>query len=257
MKKCPRCGFENQDNAFFCERCRYPLSPSTPFPLEKCPRCGFENPSGSSICERCKYPLVPPSVQLTEEESTVVNRGDESYLRLSNGAMYLALGVTLLLLTFIPTNFVVENLFGFVAVVLIGLGIGSYSLGFRLLDRRYKNSSIMSIFLLPGFLLMLSGVGLYQANVAPSDTISKNLFLIALIDVGYLVYLVGSFSIALGLIRLSRERNRRTLLIASVVTLVGLVALPLQVLLGVFLIVGQIITYSELKKRTNTSSPQV
>ncbi|WP_428846157.1 zinc-ribbon domain-containing protein [Metallosphaera javensis (ex Hofmann et al. 2022)] len=29
MKKCPRCGYENDDTASICEKCRYPLTLST------------------------------------------------------------------------------------------------------------------------------------------------------------------------------------------------------------------------------------
>lgn len=62
MKKCPRCGYENPDNADFCLKCHYPLlfqgSSSLVVPNKKiCPRCGYENPPEVMFCEKCHYPL--------------------------------------------------------------------------------------------------------------------------------------------------------------------------------------------------------
>ncbi|WP_240931267.1 zinc-ribbon domain-containing protein [Acidianus sulfidivorans] len=96
MKVCPRCGYNNPDDAEFCEKCRYYFPPSnpsfqsiqpnlnqltqnpptqnsnqninsTPFPVQPnypqmqyvkiCPRCNFVNPSNANYCAACGYPL--------------------------------------------------------------------------------------------------------------------------------------------------------------------------------------------------------
>lgn len=62
MKVCPRCGYENPDDAQFCLKCHYPLIYTqqtivTPQP-RVCPRCGHQNPPNSFFCERCHYPLM-------------------------------------------------------------------------------------------------------------------------------------------------------------------------------------------------------
>ena len=75
MKKCPRCGYENPDEAVFCEKCHYPL-PITPPKLNKCPRCGYENPEGAMFCEKCHYPLftIQPSNVVEQKQEEVIRR---------------------------------------------------------------------------------------------------------------------------------------------------------------------------------------
>ncbi|ARM74823.1 zinc-ribbon domain-containing protein [Acidianus manzaensis] len=95
MKVCPRCGYNNPDNAEFCEKCRYYFPPTyqsqntvrlnfdyptQSFPqnsqpivqpssnqnipntpqiqyVKICPRCHFVNNANANYCASCGYPL--------------------------------------------------------------------------------------------------------------------------------------------------------------------------------------------------------
>ena len=49
MKRCPVCGHLNNEDAIYCEKCRYR------FPPKKCPVCGHVNPPDAIYCEKCRY----------------------------------------------------------------------------------------------------------------------------------------------------------------------------------------------------------
>ena len=46
--KCPKCGFENQDDAVFCEECGHKLDEKL-----TCPSCGAELREGAKFCVKC------------------------------------------------------------------------------------------------------------------------------------------------------------------------------------------------------------
>ncbi|BCU71468.1 zinc ribbon domain-containing protein [Stygiolobus caldivivus] len=97
MKKCPRCGYENPDEAPFCEKCRYPL-PVTPIMSYKCPRCGYENPEGTALCQKCHYPLfrIPVSEieqPKREEQIPKIVLTQLDYVILLVGSILTSLGV--------------------------------------------------------------------------------------------------------------------------------------------------------------------
>jgi class 3 adenylate cyclase/tetratricopeptide (TPR) repeat protein len=52
--KCPKCQFENQEDARFCNKCGSKLEIG-------CPECGVTNLPGSSFCKGCGHKLVPSS----------------------------------------------------------------------------------------------------------------------------------------------------------------------------------------------------
>ena len=51
-KRCPECGYINNDNAQICEKCGYEWSHSQSI---LCPNCGFENNINNIACFRCKH----------------------------------------------------------------------------------------------------------------------------------------------------------------------------------------------------------
>ncbi|MGD8715822.1 MAG: adenylate/guanylate cyclase domain-containing protein, partial [Desulfobacterales bacterium] len=64
--KCPKCEFENPEEAKFCNECGNKLEKS-------CPECGKSNPPGSKFCNECGHNLTlpserPPIKELTLEE---------------------------------------------------------------------------------------------------------------------------------------------------------------------------------------------
>ncbi len=61
---CPRCRFNNANDATYCIQCGQPLVTQSEYFY--CPRCGFQNPYGSNFCGNCgdelRYdsPASPP-----------------------------------------------------------------------------------------------------------------------------------------------------------------------------------------------------
>jgi len=64
--KCPACGFQNLEEARFCNRCGKKLD-------RGCPACGQVNPPGSKFCHACGAGLIktpgPPPIDFTEPQS--------------------------------------------------------------------------------------------------------------------------------------------------------------------------------------------
>ena len=81
MKICPRCGYENPDDAQFCLKCHYPLfmqsgqiNVVSNSSVKICPRCGYQNPPNAFFCEKCHYPLFQireTNISLDERNETV------------------------------------------------------------------------------------------------------------------------------------------------------------------------------------------
>ncbi|MEM0279920.1 zinc-ribbon domain-containing protein [Metallosphaera sp.] len=255
MIRCPRCGYENPDEVNFCERCRYPLSSNLTVST-KCPRCGYENAPNAEVCERCRYPLRVSSFKVENEEKP----SKEPYLRVKDGALYLTIGVFFLILSMPSINFLIQNVLSFVSVIFLGLGTGSYSLGFRLLgEKGFKGPSLSSFLLLPGFLLLLSGIGVVELNVTKLNLsdLSKNPLAVALIDLGFLLFLIGGIGITVGVYRLSKILNRQGLRLGSIVSLVGFVSFILFPELGFLLIGGQFLIFLELRTILNEMERKV
>ena len=55
--KCPQCGFENQQDASFCNECGSELEPA-------CPACGKGNLPGSKFCKGCGQDFRKPEEEL-------------------------------------------------------------------------------------------------------------------------------------------------------------------------------------------------
>jgi len=59
--QCPRCRFDNANDAAFCVQCGQPISNQPEYFY--CPRCNFQNPYGSRFCGGCgdemRYGLPP------------------------------------------------------------------------------------------------------------------------------------------------------------------------------------------------------
>jgi len=122
MKKCPRCGYENPDNAVFCEKCHYPL-PLTPPKLTKCPRCGYENPEGVMFCEKCHYPLfqIPVSdVQQPpkEEEKPKIVLKSSDYIMLLIGSVITSFAIALFF-SFYPDMKILYTVFNVIGTVFL------------------------------------------------------------------------------------------------------------------------------------------
>jgi class 3 adenylate cyclase len=66
--KCPKCQFENREEAIFCRSCGSPLQSDI-----YCPNCEASNPADSKFCEKCGRDLKPPketpSVRYSEPQS--------------------------------------------------------------------------------------------------------------------------------------------------------------------------------------------
>ena len=66
--KCPKCQFENRQEAIFCRSCGAPLQSDI-----YCPNCKASNPPDSKFCEKCGRDLKPPketpSVRYSEPQS--------------------------------------------------------------------------------------------------------------------------------------------------------------------------------------------
>jgi len=88
MKICPRCGYENPDDAQFCLKCHYPLfmlsnqsNVNSNASVKICPRCGYQNPPNAFFCEKCHYPLFQireTNVTLEERKETVKQERKET-----------------------------------------------------------------------------------------------------------------------------------------------------------------------------------
>ena len=52
--ECPKCNFENEENAKFCNECGNKLELI-------CPECGIDNRLGSKFCNQCGYNLIKPA----------------------------------------------------------------------------------------------------------------------------------------------------------------------------------------------------
>jgi len=65
--KCPKCQFENREEAIFCRKCGSSLELKI-----ICPKCSSSNPVDSSFCEKCGHNLSlsvkPPPKELSSEE---------------------------------------------------------------------------------------------------------------------------------------------------------------------------------------------
>lgn len=55
---CPRCGFENREDARFCKRCGQSLQPAPSAAPKLCPVCGATLKSDARFCARCGQPFV-------------------------------------------------------------------------------------------------------------------------------------------------------------------------------------------------------
>ena len=51
--RCPKCHFENQDDAKFCIECASPME-------FHCPNCGAKTPATGKFCQECAYDLRKP-----------------------------------------------------------------------------------------------------------------------------------------------------------------------------------------------------
>ncbi|AWR98982.1 zinc ribbon domain-containing protein [Metallosphaera hakonensis] len=250
MKKCPRCGYENPDTVQLCERCRYPLSTATqsympPTPM-KCPRCGYENQGNAATCERCRYPLRIGTFELEEER---VEQSPEPFLRFRDGALYLVIGVLFLFLSIPPVNQILQDVLSLISVVFLGLSTGSYSVGFRLMGKELRSQSILSLLLLPGFLFLVSGIGVVNVNVTKLNIseLSKNPLAVGLIDLGFILFLIGGIALSMGMYKLGNMLGRSPIKIASILTLIGIVAFFVIPELEFLLIGGQFLIYLEFR----------
>ena len=54
--KCPKCQFENREEATFCRKCASELE-------VVCPQCGKANPPDSNFCEKCARDLTEPKAE--------------------------------------------------------------------------------------------------------------------------------------------------------------------------------------------------
>ncbi len=67
--KCPKCHFENREEAIFCRKCGTSLEGDI-----TCPNCDLSNPPDSSFCEKCGHDLREP-----KEISAVGYSAPQSY----------------------------------------------------------------------------------------------------------------------------------------------------------------------------------
>jgi len=54
--KCPKCGYENREEAEFCRECGQSLQLDV-----VCPQCGYTSPQGSKFCDKCGHSLTEPT----------------------------------------------------------------------------------------------------------------------------------------------------------------------------------------------------
>ena len=60
--QCPKCQFENPDNAKFCIECASPME-------FHCPNCGAIKPATGKFCRECAYDLRKPKTILPKDPS--------------------------------------------------------------------------------------------------------------------------------------------------------------------------------------------
>jgi class 3 adenylate cyclase len=76
--KCPKCQFENPDDAKFCNECATKLE-------LVCPECGKVNPSGSKFCNECAHGLNIPSAEPTPKDLSFDEKLDKIQRYLPKG----------------------------------------------------------------------------------------------------------------------------------------------------------------------------
>jgi len=127
MKVCPRCGYENPDDAQFFLKCHYPLfmysgqiNVSVQPSVKVCPRCGHQNPPVAYFCEKCHYPLF--EIRETKISEEVPKEGMKlplavfEYL-LTSSVIYI---VSFFLFSFFPVYMTILNA---VATIFLSLAI--------------------------------------------------------------------------------------------------------------------------------------
>ena len=62
--KCPKCQFENREEAIFCKKCGASLEQEI-----VCQDCGSPNPADSGFCEKCGHDLTIPSEPIPKDLS--------------------------------------------------------------------------------------------------------------------------------------------------------------------------------------------
>ncbi|MCG3109032.1 hypothetical protein L3N51_01322 [Metallosphaera sp. J1] len=157
------------------------------------------------------------------------------------------IGVLFLLLTLPSINPLIQSIFGLISVVFLGMGTGSYSVALRLFDERLRSSSLLSFLLLPGFLLLVSGIGIVELNVTKLNltALGKNPLAVVLIDLGFVLFLVGGLGITVGVYRIANALTRPALKVGAILTMVGLISFLLLPELGFLLMGGQFLIYLE------------
>ncbi len=94
--------------------------------MKKCPRCGYENPDDAQFCMRCHYPLFEiPATNIVKEEEVKVKRLTEresEYLLAGS-----VLGLASITFLFLPPNLVI-----YFAIINILSNINYFLLSFRI-----------------------------------------------------------------------------------------------------------------------------
>ena len=62
--KCPKCQFENREEAIFCRKCGASLEQEI-----VCQECGSPNPADSGFCEKCGHDLTIPTEPIPKDLS--------------------------------------------------------------------------------------------------------------------------------------------------------------------------------------------
>mgnify|MGYP001772536616 CR=1 FL=1 len=228
MKVCPRCGYENPDEAQFCLKCHYPLFMSSQINLgvqpsvKVCPRCGHQNPPDAFFCEKCHYPLF--EIRETKISETVKEEKSKlpiavfEYLLISS-IIYIA---SFFLFSFFPLYMSILNA---VATIFLSLAIYKAKITWYYY---FVNLSPVGLFLIKmnqfvGFLIF-SFSGLFISDLMrilfleEKDEIFRIVYIIFLIGylggllipllydmitVGFLVLIMESIR------RISEERRKR------------------------------------------------
>lgn len=171
--------------------------------------------------------------------------------KLERGALSLAISVLTFSLATFSINSVIGSITLLASVVLLSAASSYYSIGFRFLGKRYKTPAILSSFLLPGFLLLAVGIS-EITNPAPQAilaSLSRNPLAVILIDSGFLLFVLGGVGISLGVYRLRIILGSSNLRLASVISLVGIIASLFFPQLAFLAVAGQLIIFSEMRKR--------
>jgi|GEM_PF-876161 len=244
VKKCPRCGADNPDDAHLCVNCHYPL-PYSPSNLT-CPRCGHVNPPSASSCEVCHYPFrisffIPPP-----QKDDII----PALMRLERGALSLAVSILTFSVASLDLGSLIGGLLLLISVGFLGAGSSYYSVGFRFLSQRYRYPAILSSFLLPGFILLAIGASEVAGQVPQTmiSSLAKNPLAVVLIDVGFFLFVSGVIGITLGSYRLRTFLGNATLSWASLMFLAGAILLLFLPQLSFLALAGQLIIYGEIKR---------